>query len=92
MSLQYIEQAFNPAKYGEFSSQPVFEITIPSVHDSGMAPAGQHVLSAVVQYAPYNVADGRRQSRMPAGRHERARTTRARNRQVGIACRVVDAR
>ena len=57
-SLQYIEQAFNPAKYGEFSSQPVFEITIPSVHDSGMAPAGQHVLSAVVQYAPYSLTGG----------------------------------
>ncbi len=57
-SLQYIEQAFNPAKYGEYSTQPVFEITVPSIHDQGLAPAGQHVLSAVVQYAPYSLNGG----------------------------------
>jgi phytoene dehydrogenase-like protein len=56
--LQYIEQAFNPAKYGEYSSQPVFEIILPSVRDSTLAPAGQHVLSAVAQYAPYSLTGG----------------------------------
>lgn len=56
--LGYIERAFNPAKYGEFSAQPVFEITVPSIHDSTLAPPGRHVLSAVVQYAPYELKGG----------------------------------
>jgi len=56
--LEYIEQAFNPAKYGELSERPVLEIIVPSVHDAGLAPAGQHVLSAIVQYAPYELKGG----------------------------------
>lgn len=52
-SLEYLERAFNHSKYGEFSAAPVFEITLPSVADPSMAPAGNHVLSAVVQYVPY---------------------------------------
>ena len=56
--LDYIERAFNPAKYGEFSAQPVFEITVPSLHDDTLAPAGRHVLSAIVQYAPYELKGG----------------------------------
>jgi phytoene dehydrogenase-like protein len=50
--LDYVERAFNHAKYGEYSVAPVMEITIPSIHDPGLAPAGKHVLSAIVQYAP----------------------------------------
>ena len=57
-SQQYIEAAFNPAKYREYSAAPVMEISIPTVHDTTLAPAGQHVLSATVQYAPYDVAGG----------------------------------
>jgi phytoene dehydrogenase-like protein len=53
-----VERAFNPAKYGEFSSEPVMEITFPSVHDETLAPAGRHVMSAVVQYAPYALRGG----------------------------------
>jgi phytoene dehydrogenase-like protein len=56
--LAYIEHAFNPAKYGEFSAQPVFEITLPSLHEPGLAPAGHQVLSAIVQYAPYGLKGG----------------------------------
>jgi phytoene dehydrogenase-like protein len=56
--LAYIERAFNPAKYGACSEQPVFEIVLPSVHDSSLAPAGCHVLSAIVQYAPYDLRGG----------------------------------
>lgn len=55
-SLEYVERAFNHAKYGEFSSAPILEITVPSVVDSTLAPAGKHVLSAVVQYVPYELA------------------------------------
>ncbi len=54
----YVERAFNPAKYGECSPEPVVELTFPSFRDEALAPAGQHVLSAVVQYAPYQLAGG----------------------------------
>jgi phytoene dehydrogenase-like protein len=57
-SMQYIEHAYNHAKYGEFSEQPVMEITIPTIGDSSLAPAGHHVLSAIVQYAPYALKAG----------------------------------
>jgi len=54
----YVERAFNPAKYGESSPEPVLEITFPSVRDSSLAPTGKHVMSAVVQYAPYERKGG----------------------------------
>jgi phytoene dehydrogenase-like protein len=57
-SLQYVEHAFNHAKYGEYSTQPVMEITVPSVLDPSLAPQGQHVLSAVVQWAPRRLRQG----------------------------------
>jgi phytoene dehydrogenase-like protein len=52
--LQYIETGFDHAKYGESSPEPALEITVPSVHDKALAPQGKHVLSAVVQYAPFD--------------------------------------
>ena len=57
-SLQYVEHAFNPAKYGEYSPQPVMEITLPTLHDDSLAPPGQHVLSANVQWAPHDLKAG----------------------------------
>jgi len=54
----YVERAFNPAKYGESSPHPVLEITFPSFRDETLAPTGKHVLSAVVQYAPYELRGG----------------------------------
>ncbi len=57
-SLKHLEHAYNHAKYGEFSAAPVMEITVPSVNDASLAPAGHHVLSAVVQYAPYALKSG----------------------------------
>ena len=57
-SEDYVERAFNPAKYGEYSPEPVIEMTLPSLHDETLAPAGQHVMSAVVQFAPYALRDG----------------------------------
>jgi phytoene dehydrogenase-like protein len=56
--LDYADRAFNPAKYREYSPEPVMEITIPSLHDGGLAPPGQHVLSAIVQYAPSDLQGG----------------------------------
>ncbi|MEJ2257179.1 MAG: NAD(P)/FAD-dependent oxidoreductase [Woeseiaceae bacterium] len=54
----YVERAFNPAKYFEFSTAPVIEVTFPSIHDESLAPPGKHVMSAVVQYAPFALKDG----------------------------------
>jgi phytoene dehydrogenase-like protein len=50
----YVERAFDSAKYGQCSAEPALEITIPSIHDPSLAPSGQHVLSAIVQYAPFD--------------------------------------
>jgi phytoene dehydrogenase-like protein len=57
-SLAYVEHAYNHAKYGEFSAQPIMEITVPTQNDPALAPAGQHVLSAIVQYVPYALKEG----------------------------------
>jgi phytoene dehydrogenase-like protein len=57
-SLQHIEHAYNHAKYGEFSASPAMEITVPTFNDPALAPSGQHVLSAIVQYAPYALKEG----------------------------------
>ncbi|MDH4108375.1 MAG: NAD(P)/FAD-dependent oxidoreductase [Gammaproteobacteria bacterium] len=54
----YVERSFNPAKYGETSPEPVMEIVFPSFRDESLAPTGKHVLSAVVQYAPYRLKGG----------------------------------
>ncbi|HNP37404.1 MAG TPA: NAD(P)/FAD-dependent oxidoreductase [Woeseiaceae bacterium] len=54
----YVERAFNPAKYGKTSPEPVIEITFPSLSDPALAPTGHHVMSAVVQYAPYALREG----------------------------------
>jgi phytoene dehydrogenase-like protein len=53
-----IEFAFDDAKYGECSKQPVLEMVIPSMQDATLAPAGQHVLSAHVMYTPYQLKGG----------------------------------
>ncbi len=53
-----IEDAYNPCKYREFSRSPVMEIVVPSASDPTMAKPGQHVLSAIVQYAPFAVQGG----------------------------------
>lgn len=52
-----VENAFNPVKYGQVPDRPVMEVLLPSAHDSGMAPAGAHVLSAIVQFAPHAPRD-----------------------------------
>ena len=57
-SADHVERAFNPSKYGEFSPEPVMEITLPSLSDPSLAPDGACVLSAVVQYAPYVLKEG----------------------------------
>ena len=56
--LDYLERAFDHAKYGRFSTAPWIEFTIPSISDPTLAPAGAHVLSAYGQFAPYQLRDG----------------------------------
>ena len=55
---EYIERAFDDAKYGAPSRKPVIEMTIPSTVDDSLAPDGHHVASLFVQYAPYRLANG----------------------------------
>lgn len=54
----YIERAYDDAKYGVPSRSPVIECTMPSALDPTVAPAGQHVMSMFVQYAPYKLKEG----------------------------------
>jgi phytoene dehydrogenase-like protein len=53
--LDYMERAFDHAKYGEFSNDPWLDITIPSILDPDLAPSGAHVMSVYVHYAPYRL-------------------------------------
>ncbi len=52
-SMDGMEKALNPMKYRELSTLHTFDISIPSIEDTALAPAGQHVLSAIVHYVPY---------------------------------------
>jgi phytoene dehydrogenase-like protein len=57
-SPDYLERAFNATKYEAFSERPAIEIVCPTLGDASLAPAGKHVLSMVVQYAPYTLRQG----------------------------------
>jgi phytoene dehydrogenase-like protein len=52
-SVNAVEMAFNPVKYGQVPKAPVLEFVLPSAFDAGLAPPGHHVLSAHVQFAPH---------------------------------------
>jgi phytoene dehydrogenase-like protein len=58
-SVDYMERAYDDAKYGAFSRRPYIDCIIPTLVDPAMAPPGKHVMSCFVQYAPYHLADGR---------------------------------
>jgi phytoene dehydrogenase-like protein len=57
-SVDYMERAYDQAKYGEFSRRPYVDMVIPTLTDPSLAPPGQHILSCFVQYAPYALARG----------------------------------
>jgi phytoene dehydrogenase-like protein len=57
-SVDYMERAYDEAKYGCFSRRPYIDIVIPSLTDPSVAPPGKHVMSCFVQYAPYNLKEG----------------------------------
>ena len=56
--IDYLERAFDESKYGNFSRAPYLEFAIPSLTDTSLAPAGQHVMSIYMQYAPYKLRNG----------------------------------
>jgi phytoene dehydrogenase-like protein len=53
--IDYLERAFDESKYGNFSKQPYLEVAIPTVGDPSLAPAGKHVMSIYMQYAPFKL-------------------------------------
>jgi phytoene dehydrogenase-like protein len=57
-TIEYLERAYDDAKYGDFSRQPYMDIIIPSMIDPHMAPPGKHVMSIFIQYAPYHLKNG----------------------------------
>ena len=57
-SVDYMERAYDDAKYGTFSRRPYIDIVIPSLTDPSVAPPGKHVMSCFVQYAPYKLRPG----------------------------------
>ena len=57
-SLEYLERAYDQAKYGDFSERPYLNVVIPSLSDPSIAPPGKHVMSIFVQYAPYHIKEG----------------------------------
>ncbi len=57
-SVDYMERAYDEAKYGRYSRGPYIDIVIPSLTDPSLAPPGKHVMSCFVQYAPYKLTEG----------------------------------
>jgi phytoene dehydrogenase-like protein len=57
-SVEYLERAYDEAKYGDFSKRPYLNVVIPSLVDPTVAPPGKHVMSIFVQYAPYHLKEG----------------------------------
>jgi phytoene dehydrogenase-like protein len=56
--IDYLERAYDQAKYGDFSERPYINVVIPSLVDPSVAPPGKHVISCFVQYAPYEIKEG----------------------------------
>lgn len=56
--IDYLERAFDASKYGEFSPAPYLDICIPSISDTSLCPAGKHVMSICMQYAPFQLKNG----------------------------------
>jgi phytoene dehydrogenase-like protein len=57
-SLDYIERAYDEAKYGRWSSEPFLEAVIPTVYDDSIAPPGKQIMSVFCQFGPYELAEG----------------------------------
>ena len=54
-SMEYVERAWDDAKYGRPSRSPLIEMTIPTMYDPSLAPPGRHIMGIFLQYAPYTL-------------------------------------
>jgi len=58
-SIEYLERAWDDAKYGRMSEHPYVEVVFPTAHEpEGLAPKGKHLMLAFSQYGPYELAEG----------------------------------
>jgi phytoene dehydrogenase-like protein len=57
-SIDYVERAWDDAKYGRASQRPLLELTIPTMYDATLAPPGKHIMGIFLQYAPYTLREG----------------------------------
>ena len=57
-SIEYVERAWDDAKYGRPSEHPLLELTVPTMYDPSLAPEGRHVMGIFLQYAPYTLREG----------------------------------
>jgi phytoene dehydrogenase-like protein len=57
-SIDYIERAWDDAKFGRPSERPMLEMTVPTMYDPSLAPPGRHVMGIFIQYAPYTLREG----------------------------------
>ncbi len=57
-SIEYLERAWDDAKYGHTSEHPYVEVVFPTAHEDGLAPKGKHVMLAFCQFGPYELRDG----------------------------------
>jgi phytoene dehydrogenase-like protein len=57
-SVEYMERAYDDAKYGRYSRRPYIDMVIPTLTDPSVAPPGKHIMSCFVQYAPYHLKEG----------------------------------
>ena len=57
-SIEYVERAWDDAKYGRPSERPLLELTMPTMYDPSLAPAGRHIMGIFLQYAPYTLRQG----------------------------------
>jgi phytoene dehydrogenase-like protein len=57
-SMEYVEHAWDDAKYGRPSQSPLLELTVPTMYDPSLAPPGRHIMGIFLQYAPYKLREG----------------------------------
>ena len=57
-SMDYLEKAFDDAKYGRPSKKPFLRVTFHSVTDPELAPPGKYTMSIYSQYFPYHLREG----------------------------------
>jgi phytoene dehydrogenase-like protein len=57
-TMTYIQKAYDPVKYGQYSERPYLDIQIPTLTDSSLAPEGKHLMSVTVKYMPYHLRQG----------------------------------